>query len=184
MGTQFAEAGTWKRDVHAANNVAFCALYNYDMHAQNTAGVDRAYKDTVTFAPGAPEDGKPTCARTDFVDNYPRPCDCSDANGAMPTASSEICETAKMWELGPDQVEAGMENFKTLVCEEPEEDEDAEEVEATKEVEDAEEVEATKEVEDAEEVEDAKEVKDETESGFQSNFLSATLIALCALFKL
>merc|ERR1712064_142401 len=110
--------------------------------------------------------------RTDFVDNYPRPCDCSDANGAMPTASSEICETSKMWELGPDQVEAGMENFKTLVCEEPEEDED------TKEVEDAEEVEATKEVEDV------KEVKDETESGFQSNFLSATLIALCALFKL
>ena len=77
-----------KRDVHAANNVAFCALYNYDMHAQNTAGVDRAYKDTVTFAPGAPEDGKPTCARTDFNDTNPRPCDCSDANGAMPTASS------------------------------------------------------------------------------------------------
>ena len=71
-----------------------------------------------------------------------------------------------MWELGPDQVEAGMENFKTVVCEVPEEDKDAEEVEATK------------------EVEDVKEVKDETESGFQTNFLSATLIALCALFKL
>ena len=78
-----------KRDVHAANNKAFCALYNYDMHAQITAGVDRAYKDTVTFAPGEDnEDGNPTCARTDFTDTNPRPCDCSDANSAMPTASS------------------------------------------------------------------------------------------------
>ena len=35
----------------------------------------------------------------------------------------------------------------------------------------------------AEKDEDAKEAKDETKSGFQTNFLSATLIALCALFK-
>merc|ERR1712126_621218 len=56
--TQFAQAGTWKRDVHAANDRAFCAQYNYDMHAQITAGVDRAYKDTVSFAPGEDnEDG-------------------------------------------------------------------------------------------------------------------------------
>ena len=39
-----------------------------------------------------------------------------------------------------------------------------------------------KDAEAAEEVEE--EAKDETESGFQTNFLSATLIALCALFKL
>jgi len=90
-----AQAGTWKRDVHAANNVAFCALYNYDMHAQNTAGVDRAYKDTVSFAPGEDnEDGKPTCEMSDSsISDYTpssRPCDCSDANGAFPTASSGI----------------------------------------------------------------------------------------------
>merc|ERR1712133_64923 len=122
------------------------------MHAQITAGVERAYKDTVSFAPGADnEDGNPTCARTDFTDNYPRACDCSNANGAMPTASSEICEKAEGWliEISPEQNQAGMENFKNLVCEG---------------------------------VEDAEEAKDETESGFQTNFLSATLIALCALF--
>ena len=71
----------------------------------------------------------------------------------------EICEKAKGWliEISPEQNQAGMENFKDLVCEG---------------------------VEDAEEVEDVEEAKDETESGFQTNFLSATLIALCALFKL
>ena len=77
----------------------------------------------------------------------------------------EICEKAKGWliEISPEQNQAGMENFKDLVCEG---------------VEDAEGVEV------AEEVEDVEEAKDETESGFQTNFLSATLIALCALFKL
>ena len=84
-----------KRDVHAANHAAFCALWNYDMHAQNTAGVDRAYKDTVSFAPGADnEDGNPTCEMSDSsISDYTpssRPCDCSDAKGALPTASSGI----------------------------------------------------------------------------------------------
>ena len=44
----------------------------------------------------------------------------------------EICETAKGWELGPDQVKAGMDNFKAEVCRGVE---DAEKDEATKEVE-------------------------------------------------
>ena len=92
----------------------------------------------------------------------------------------EICEKAKGWliEIGPDQVKVGMEAFKTEVCRGVEdEDEEVEKVE-----DEDEEVEV--EDETTKEDEDVKEAKDETESGFQTNFLSATLIALCALFKL
>jgi len=59
--------------------------------------------------------------------------------------------------IKPWQVKAGIDNFKAEVC---------------------------KGVEDAKKDEATEEAKDETESGFQTNFLSATLIALCALFKL
>ena len=84
-----------KRDVHAANHAAFCALWNYDMYTLTTDDYVRAYKDTVTFAPGADDaDGNPTCEMSDSsISDYTpssRPCDCSDAKGALPTASSGI----------------------------------------------------------------------------------------------
>ena len=62
-----------------------------------------------------------------------------------------------------EMVQAGVDVVKNKICEGVD---DAEKKDA----------EAAKEVEE--------EAKDETESGFQTNFLSATLIALCALFKL
>ena len=61
-------------------------------------------------------------------------------------------------------VQAGVDVVKNKICEG---------------VDDAEE-----DAEAAMEVEDVEEAKHETESGFQTNFLSALLIALCALFKL
>ena len=71
-------------------DAVYCALWNYDLHAQNTDGVDRAYVDTISFAPAADTtDGAAQCTIT-YADGDTRTklCDCSDANGAMPTASS------------------------------------------------------------------------------------------------
>ena len=67
-----------------------------------------------------------------------------------------------------EMVQAGVDVVKNKICEGVD---DAKKKDAEK-----------KDAEAAEEVEE--EAKDETESGFQTNFLSATLIALCALFKL
>ena len=69
-----------------------CALWNYDMHAQNTDGVPRAYLDTISFAPAADtDDGAAQCTMTKTGaegSTATKVCDCSTATGKMPEPSS------------------------------------------------------------------------------------------------
>ena len=73
-------------------DAVYCALWNYDLHAQNTDGVDRAYVDTISFAPAADTtDGAAQCTQTKTgAEGFTatKVCDCSTATGKMPEPSS------------------------------------------------------------------------------------------------
>jgi len=116
-----AQAGTWKRSSDdepvVVSPAVHCAIYNYDMYAAETDGVNRILPDDMIFEARMDND---TCILTMYPntnDEHEAPlidCDCSNptdfVNGME--EDPDLCEEVET--LLENQ--EGYENFKRLIC--------------------------------------------------------------------